>query len=73
MAKSTKTRLSVTAVIVVFRADTRSVSGEFLAMWGHACHLSWNDIVEYDCLLNFNYSKEEEESEIGSSIEPHDD
>ena len=42
-------------------------------MWGNICNLSWNDIVEYDCLLNFNYSKEEEENEIGSSIEPHDD
>lgn len=51
----------------------RSVSGEFLTMWGNAYNLSWNDIVEYDCLLNFNYLKKEEESEIGSSIEPHDD
>ena len=42
-------------------------------MWGNAYNLSWNDIVEYDCLLNFSYLKKEEESEIGSSIEPHDD
>ena len=38
-------------------------------MWGNAYDLSWNDIVEYDCLLNFNYFKKEEESEKGSSTE----
>ena len=59
--------------MVAFCTDTRSVSGECLTMSGNAYDLSWNDIVEYDCLLNFNYLKKEEESEIGSSIEPHDD
>lgn len=42
-------------------------------MSGNAYDLSWNDIVEYDCLLNFNYFKKEEESEKRSSTEPHDD